>query len=103
VLGLEKAIEVGLSPLVAIMMGVVTAVFGGVIRDVLSNQVPLIFQKEIYAFACLSGAIVYSGLNYFGLFLEFNLMFSIALVISIRLLAIKNKWSIPFKPLARRS
>ncbi|MEJ6583711.1 MAG: TRIC cation channel family protein [Crocinitomicaceae bacterium] len=44
-LGLEKAIEVRLSLLVAIMMGVVTAVFGGVIRDVLSNQVPLIFQK----------------------------------------------------------
>jgi len=103
VLGLEKAIEVGLSPVVAIMMGVVTAVFGGVIRDVLSTQVPLIFQKEIYAFACLSGAIVYSGLNYFGLFLELNLMFSIAVVISIRLLAIRNKWSIPFKPLARRS
>ncbi len=103
VLGLDKAIEVGLSPVVAIMMGVVTAVFGGVIRDVLSNQVPLIFRKEIYAFACLSGAIVYSSLNYFGLFIEFNLMISITVVISIRLLAIKNKWSIPFKPLAKRN
>lgn len=103
VLGLEKAIEVGLSPVVAIMMGVVTAVFGGVIRDVLSSQVPLIFRREIYAFACLSGALVYSGLNYFGLFLEFNLLLSIAVVISIRLLAIKYKWSIPFRPLAKRA
>lgn len=103
VFGLEKALEAGLSPVVAIMMGVVTAVFGGVIRDVLSNQVPLIFRKEIYAFACLSGAIVYSGLNYFGLFLEFNLAFSIAVVITIRLLAIRNKWSIPFRPLGKRS
>ncbi len=103
VLGLEKAIEVGLSPVVAIMMGVVTAVFGGVIRDVLSSQVPLIFRRAIYAFACLSGALVYSGLNYFGLFLEFNLLLSIAVVISIRLLAIKYKWSIPFRPLAKRA
>lgn len=103
VLGLEKALEVGLSPVVAIMMGVVTAVFGGVIRDVLSNQVPLIFRREIYAFACLSGAMVYAGLNYFGLFLEFNLLLSIAVVISIRLLAIKYKWSIPFRPLAKRA
>lgn len=103
VLGLEKAIEVGLSPVVAIMMGVVTAVFGGVIRDVLSNQIPLIFRKEIYAFACLSGGITYSSLNYFGLFLEFNLIISIAVVISIRLLAIKHKWSIPFRPLAKRA
>jgi len=103
VLGLDKALEVGLSPVVAIMMGVVTAVFGGVIRDVLSNQVPLIFKKEIYAFACLSGAIVYAGLNYFGLFLEFNLLFSISVVITIRLLAIRNKWSIPFRPIAKRN
>ena len=103
VLGLEKAIEAGLSPMVAIMMGVVTAVFGGVIRDVLSNQVPLIFQREIYAFACLSGAVTYSAMNYFGWFLEFNLLFSIGVVISIRLLAIKFKWSIPFKPLAKRN
>ncbi len=56
ILGLQKTLEAGLSPMVAVMMGIVSAVFGGVIRDVLSNEIPLIFRKEIYASACLVGA-----------------------------------------------
>jgi len=51
ILGLQKTLGMGLSPVVALLMGVVSAVFGGVIRDVLSNEVPLIFRKEIYASA----------------------------------------------------
>ncbi|MCL4158827.1 UNVERIFIED_CONTAM: hypothetical protein GTU68_048936, partial [Idotea baltica] len=59
ILGLQKTLSVGLSPVVAVLMGIVSAVFGGVIRDVLTNEVPLIFRKEIYATACLVGALVY--------------------------------------------
>jgi len=97
ILGLQKTLSLGLSPLIAVMMGVVSAVFGGVIRDVLSNRTPLIFREEIYASACLAGA---------NLFLLFNLFFSvdismcisIAVVIVIRILAIKLHWSLPYKP-----
>ena len=102
VLGMQKAIEMGLSPLVSVMMGVVTAVFGGVIRDVLSNKVPLIFEKEIYAFACFSGALTYLGLKTIHFNEEFNLFFSVAVVIAIRLLAIKFEWSIPFNPISKK-
>jgi uncharacterized membrane protein YeiH len=98
ILGLETALDAGLSPVIAIMMGVVSAVFGGVIRDVLSNQVPLIFRKEIYAFACLAGALVYMGLDYLSIWSELKLVISILTVIAIRLLSIYFKWSIGFVP-----
>ena len=97
VLGVQKTLAMGLSPLVAIMMGVVSAVFGGIIRDVLSGEAPLIFRKEIYAFACLIGALLFlvSG----QLFSEnVSIWISIASVIAIRLLAIKRKWALPFNP-----
>ncbi|NRA11647.1 MAG: trimeric intracellular cation channel family protein [Crocinitomicaceae bacterium] len=98
ILGLEVALDHGLYPVIAIMMGVVSAVFGGVMRDVLSNQVPLIFRKEIYAFACFAGALVYIELDYLSIWSELKLILSILTVIAIRLLSIRYKWSIPFKP-----
>ncbi|MEQ6124055.1 trimeric intracellular cation channel family protein [Pseudotenacibaculum sp. MALMAid0570] len=58
-LGLQKGLSFGLPVFVSLLMGMVSAVFGGVIRDVLTNQVPLIFKKEIYASACLLGGVSY--------------------------------------------
>ncbi|MEC8009998.1 MAG: trimeric intracellular cation channel family protein [Pseudomonadota bacterium] len=63
ILGMEKALGLGLSPVIAIMMGILSAVFGGVIRDILCNEIPLIFRQEIYATACLAGGILYWGLE----------------------------------------
>lgn len=96
ILGLEKTLSIGLSPVVAVMMGIVSAVFGGVIRDVLSNEIPLIFRKEVYAFACLGGAIIYL-LSVSYLPKEFSIIISICSVILIRVLAIKRHWSVPFR------
>lgn len=95
ILGIDKTLEVGLSPTIAITMGIVSAVFGGVIRDVLSNEVPLIFRKEIYAFACLFGAIMYLGTKM--IFPEWMAMItSILSVIVIRIISIKRHWSLAF-------
>ena len=99
ILGLQKTLGIGLSPVVAILMGIVSAVFGGVIRDVLSNQVPLIFRKEIYATACLIGAVVFMTLEYFIDAPIYNVVFSIMIVIIIRYLAVVKKWSLPFNPI----
>ena len=99
ILGLEKCLLIGLHPIVAVMMGIVSAVFGGVIRDVLLNEVPIVFRKEVYAFACLAGALVFIGLNYISDFRSVNMIISISTVIAIRLLSIRYKWSIPFNPL----
>ncbi len=61
-IGLEKALEMGFSPPICIATGTMTACFGGVIRDILSNEIPVIFRKEIYATACILGGIIYFAL-----------------------------------------
>ncbi|MCB0663156.1 MAG: trimeric intracellular cation channel family protein [Saprospiraceae bacterium] len=96
ILGLQKTLEMGLSPTIAVMMGVVSATFGGVTRDVLSNHSPLIFSKEIYAFACLAGAILFLIADNF-LPEEVAMIISISAVILIRILAIKRGWSLGFR------
>ena len=62
-------------------MGMFSAVMGGVIRDVLTNEIPIIFKKEIYATACLAGATLYLLLNYIGCERNANVLISALLVI----------------------
>jgi len=85
IIGVQKTLSVG----------VVSAVFGGVLRDVLSNEIPLIFRKEIYAFACLVGAVTFLISDYF-LWHELAIVISIAVVILVRISAILLKWELPF-------
>lgn len=97
ILGLQKALELGLHPMLAMLMGVVSAVFGGVIRDVLANDVPLIFRQEIYTTACLAGAVVYYSTD---ILVENNvlpLVLSMAVVLVIRYLAVRRGWSLGLK------
>ncbi|HEY0740215.1 MAG TPA: TRIC cation channel family protein, partial [Chryseosolibacter sp.] len=81
-------------PEIAAIMGVFTAVMGGVIRDTLTNQTPVIFNKEIYATACLAGAIVYLVLLNF-VDRNINLLVSSAVIIVIRIVAIKFNVELP--------
>ena len=62
VIGAERALAAGAPAAVAVLMGVITATFGGLVRDVLCAEVPLILRKEIYATAAAAGALVYVGL-----------------------------------------
>lgn len=94
ILGLQKTLDTGLSIPVALLMGVVSAVFGGVIRDVLCNEVPLIFRRQIYASACLAGGLVYVlGLQASLPVLWISLL-SIAIVVGIRYLSVRYNWSL---------
>lgn len=95
ILGVEKALRLGVRPEIAAIMGMFSAVMGGVIRDTLTNEIPVIFRKEIYATACLAGAIVYLILYRFGVERNLNLIISIILILVIRLLAIKFKLALP--------
>ncbi len=95
ILGVEKSLSLGFGPEIAAIMGMFSAVMGGVIRDTLTNEIPVLFRKEIYASACLVGAVIYLLLNHFGLDRNINLLLSISLVISIRLIAVKYKLSLP--------
>ncbi|MFT4739087.1 MAG: putative membrane protein YeiH [Paraglaciecola sp.] len=95
VLGLQKSLNVGIDPIIAIMMGMVSAVFGGVIRDIVCNEIPLIFQKEIYALVCIAGGALYVIL----LSLHFDdnlvLVISTAFIIVFRILSVIKKWHLP--------
>ena len=65
ILGVQKSLQYRFNPFAAIILGMVSAVFGGVIRDTLINELPLIFQKEIYATACMAGAVVVVFLDFY--------------------------------------
>ncbi|MBU2938414.1 trimeric intracellular cation channel family protein [Lacinutrix sp. C3R15] len=95
VVGIEKGLLAGLDPIICIALGTISACFGGVIRDILCNEIPVIFRKEIYATACILG-----GLTYFlvrKLPIDNNFVFVIAgvVVILTRLIAVKFKISLP--------
>ncbi|WP_040279799.1 trimeric intracellular cation channel family protein [Psychroserpens damuponensis] len=95
VVGIETGLIAGLHPIICIALGTMTACFGGVIRDILCNEIPVIFRKEIYATACIIGGLTYFLLRKF--MADTNLIFIIALivVIVIRLIAVKFKISLP--------
>lgn len=94
-LGLEKGLAFDLHPIIALIMGMISAVFGGVLRDVLTNNVPLIFEKEIYASACLAGGIIYLILNYFKVDQNINFIISASVVVTIRVVVVRFKLELP--------
>lgn len=96
ILGIQKATQVGLHVEYCLILGVVSACFGGVTRDVLTNEVPLIFRKEIYAMACFLGGVVYVVLNLFNSNQNISIPISILTVILIRYFSIKRGWSLNF-------
>lgn len=95
VLGVEKALSLGVKPEIAAIMGMFSAVMGGVIRDVLTNATPVLFRKEVYATACLAGAVLYLALFRAGAPHHANMILSISLIFTIRLLAVKYKLALP--------
>jgi uncharacterized membrane protein YeiH len=95
ILGTEKALTFGIHPLIAAIMGMFSAVMGGVLRDVLTNETPILFRKEIYATACLSGAFIYLGLEFLSIPRTVNILASILFILLIRLLAIKFNITLP--------
>lgn len=95
VLGLQKGLNYELPYIVALIMGMVSAVFGGVIRDVLTNEVPLIFKKEIYASACLSGGLVYLVSSKFIEVEWISFIIGTLTVIIIRSIAVRYHLELP--------
>ncbi len=95
IVGVEKGINAGLHPIICIALGTISACFGGVIRDILCNEIPVIFRKEVYATACILGGVAYFLLKLLPL--ENNFVFVIAglVVILARLIAVKFKISLP--------
>ena len=91
-IGINRALGADVLPVFAVLMGVITAVVGGVLRDVLVNEVPLIFRSEIYATACLLGGAVYFLLAASGVPQAVVYFSTAASVTGLRLLAIRYRF-----------
>ena len=95
VVGIQKGILLDFHPAVCIALGTITACFGGVIRDILCNNIPLIFQKEVYATACILGGVVYFVLMRFQMNEMITEMVSITFIVVFRLVAVRFNWQLP--------
>lgn len=95
VIGIQKSLAVGYPMWVAAVMGIITGAFGGVMRDILINEEPLIFRKDIYATACLVGALAYWVMIIVGSSPMVQQITCMAVIIIIRVLALKYNLSLP--------
>ena len=95
VAGLQKTLDCGHPFWVAIIMGTITGSAGGGIRDVFLNNVPVIFQKEIYAMASVVGGFAYWGLVELGCDMTLSVIIAFLLIVLIRILAVKYHISLP--------
>ena len=95
IVGIEIAMEQKFSMGVCIALGTITGSFGGVLRDVLLNNVPLVFQKEIYALASIIGGLCYFLLRHIEMNEDIAKIICILLIFIIRLVAVKYKLSLP--------
>ena len=94
-IGLEKGINIGLHPIICVALGTMTACFGGVIRDILCNEIPVIFRREIYATICILGGIVFFMLRKMNLENDVLHLTTSLFIISVRLMAVKYRWYLP--------
>lgn len=95
VVGIEKTLDAGFPFWVVIIMGMITGSAGGVIRDILINEVPLIFRKDIYALACVIGGVVFYLCHMLGLSSILTQLISVGSIILTRILAVKYHISVP--------
>ncbi|MBF6627308.1 MAG: trimeric intracellular cation channel family protein [Proteiniphilum sp.] len=95
VVGVEKTLALGYEPWVAIIMGTITGSVGGMVRDVLINEIPLIFRKEIYALACVIGGVVFTALRSLETNKVITEVTTAVVVILIRTLAVRFQWHLP--------
>lgn len=96
IIGIQKGMSAELHPVICLTLGTITGCFGGILRDILLNRIPLIFRKEIYATACIVGGSVFLLLVYYGnMSYTFVQIFTILLIVLIRTLAVKYHWRIP--------
>lgn len=93
--GLQVAQQYNLNSLFLVLFGVITVTFGGAIRDILCDEIPLIFRREVYVTTCILGAISYLGFELLDFSLVLKTILSCSIIIIIRALAVLKNWSIP--------
>ncbi|WP_318643477.1 trimeric intracellular cation channel family protein [Flavobacterium ardleyense] len=94
-IGLQKGIDYGLHPAISIGLGTITACFGGVLRDILCAEIPIIFRREIYATLCILGGVVFFVLKKNHVPMDLVYLISAITIAVLRVLVVKFKWSLP--------
>lgn len=94
-IGVEKALKYNADPMVAVIMGVITGCGGGIIRDVLAREVPMVLRSEVYATACILGGIVHTSALEFNVQSSTAMLMGVATTLAIRLAAIRWHLSLP--------
>lgn len=95
IIGTQIALDMGHGFTVAAISAILTGAFGGVLRDILCNRIPLIFQQELYAMVALLSSAIYMGLLYLGLSQNLVVMITLIVGFIVRLMAIYFKWGFP--------
>jgi uncharacterized membrane protein YeiH len=95
VIGCKVAISLGLPLSIILISGIITGTFGGVLRDILCNQMPLLFQKELYASVALVTGFLYVGLQSLGVMEVLAMAVACSVGFTFRLLAIHYSWNMP--------
>ncbi|MES0686023.1 trimeric intracellular cation channel family protein [Providencia stuartii] len=95
ILGAQIAFDMNYSPVIAAIAAVITGVFGGVLRDMLCNTIPLVFQKEVYAGVSFAAAWLYIGLLYTPLPQDIVVIITLVAGLSARLIAIRYRLGLP--------
>ncbi len=95
VVGLQRGLEAGLSPSICVALGMITGCFGGVLRDVLLNEIPLVFRKDVYASASLLGGVLYFLFASWDMFAPLAATLSVGVVVGLRLAVLHWKWELP--------
>ena len=95
VIGFKVALAQDVSPVIAVMMGVWTAIIGGLLRDIICNEIPLLLQREIYITASIAGSLSYLALDYWGVDAITNEFMMLFIIFAVRMLALKFDWHLP--------
>lgn len=95
VVGVEKALDLGHAYWVCILMGTITGIVGGIIRDILINEIPVIFRQELYAIACMIGGLFYVLLHYLNVDSKIIQISVFFIVVIVRVLATRFHWGLP--------
>lgn len=95
VIGFKVALAQDVSPVIAVMMGVWTAIIGGLLRDIICNEIPLVLQQEIYITASVAGSVTYLLLAHFGMDAGVNEFIMLGVIFSVRMLALRFDWHLP--------
>lgn len=94
VMGVQKALDYGMPDITAVVMGVITGCFGGMIRDVLARSTPMVLKSELYATTCILGGVVYTQSLNFGIDKEIAIIAGMLATLALRAAAIKWRWSL---------